>query len=130
MKSMRWEILEQNNNIIINRLEKNHHIVSEKSIDISDDGIIRNISLYTGSNGYNKVCNYKIKYNTNTLVNKRIDANFFNLIYTPMSAYKTAAYKTEMDIIYEDHNLRILSFKVKTDKTIFEDYLLVGRWKI
>lgn len=117
MKSQKWDVQCSNNEIKIIRIQKANlnTLGVEKTIYET-----KNLIFSLGYNQFSRLFQYKLTLNIDKLQQKSVVGNIINIIFN-----ETFPIKTVLNILYEDHNIRLLSF----EENGVEDFVLVGRWK-
>jgi hypothetical protein len=114
VKAGKWVIDQLNGMVIIRRAIIKKQTQEQKVIHADD---LVEFSLVFNEN--KKMTGYVLKYDVFTK-KLAIDFNYVHLIY-----HDDFGNKPVMDIVYEDHHVRLLTFSFENKM----NYLLVGRWK-
>ena len=114
MKAGKW-VIDQHDGMIVVKRAINKKQLQEQKIIHSD--AMTEFSLVFNEN--RKMTGYILKYDVFTQ-KFIVDFNYIHLIYCCDMDENPV-----MDIVYEDHHVRLLTFSL-ANKT---NYMLVGRWK-
>ena len=115
MKSQRWTVVCEDNEIKILKSQKTDCVAaSEKDIYETKD-----LKFSLGFNQQGRLFMYKLLLDEG-LQSKSVVGNIINIIFN-----KSVPKDTVLNIIYEDHSIRLLAFAENGT----EDFVLVGRWR-